>query len=414
MAVDKKNKRLNGEGTILFLPNGKVRLRQMYGYLPNGGKRYLTVTGTSMTNARNKMNQKIKRLEEQAFLIDESVVKKMTVGELCMAHLKEHIEERGRLKDKSVDRRESTILNQIIGKGKGYTIGRLQVATVKPQDIHNHIEMLLKENKVAVSSVGKAFDVLNAAYKWAQSRQYLYTNPCDPVKDTIKNRLKNLQKRDSSEGVVTVLSEEQINVIMDHVKWLKENGQLYQYIFGLSIILLKDTGMRVGELCALRWSDFDQETGTLNISKTRYVSKHGKSNEEDSSYSAREGSVKNYHSRTIALGNEAINTLLELYRITPKKDMDDYILVNRSMKPHNPTNYDSNLKKMYKKLGLSDDVSGAHTLRRTFATIKHNAGYKVEDIAAYIGDEPATVLKHYISLTQRVVAGDKILNIVRL
>ena len=71
------------------------------------------------------------------------------------------------------------------------------MATVKPQDIHNHIEMLLKENKVAVSSVGKAFDVLNAAYKWAQSRQYLYTNPCDPVKDTIKNRLKNLQKRDS-------------------------------------------------------------------------------------------------------------------------------------------------------------------------------------------------------------------------
>ena len=36
----------------------------------------------------------------------------------------------------------------------------------------------------------------------------------------------------------------------------------------------------------------------------------------------------------------------------------------------------------------------------------------VEDIAAYIGDEPSTVLKHYISLTQRVVAGDKILNIV--
>ena len=104
MAEDKKDKRLNGEGTLLFLPSGKVRLKQMYGYLPNGGKRYLTVTGTSKTDARNKMNQKIKRLEEQAFLIDDTVVKKMTVGELCLAHLNQHIAERGRLKDKSVDR----------------------------------------------------------------------------------------------------------------------------------------------------------------------------------------------------------------------------------------------------------------------------------------------------------------------
>ena len=53
-------------------------------------------------------------------------------------------------------------------------------------------------------------------------------------------------------------------------------------------------------------------------------------------------------------------------------------------------------------------------LRRTLATKMHNSGCRLEDIAAYLGDTAETVLKHYISLTKKVVVEGQILNVVEL
>lgn len=40
-------------------------------------------------------------------------------------------------------------------------------------------------------------------------------------------------------------------------------------------------------------------------------------------------------------------------------------------------------------------------------------GARVEDIAAYLGDRPETILAHYISLTQRIVSDGEVINVVR-
>ena len=44
----------------------------------------------------------------------------------------------------------------------------------------------------------------------------------------------------------------------------------------------------------------------------------------------------------------------------------------------------------------------------------HNDGCRLEEIAAYLGDTPETVLKHYISLTKKVVVEGQTLNVVPL
>ena len=59
-------------------------------------------------------------------------------------------------------------------------------------------------------------------------------------------------------------------------------------------------------------------------------------------------------------------------------------------------------------------MSGAHILRRTCATQMHNDGCRVEDIAAYLGDAPETILKHYISVTKKIVSDGKVLNVVQV
>ncbi|MBR1768080.1 MAG: hypothetical protein IJ742_05150, partial [Prevotella sp.] len=66
------------------------------------------------------------------------------------------------------------------------------------------------------------------------------------------------------------------------------------------MVLLLKTGMREGELCALRWSDYDNELGTISISKTRYVAK----DRANGGYKPAEDVVNNYHCRTIELSDD--------------------------------------------------------------------------------------------------------------
>lgn len=400
-------RKLNGQGSIRVLePGKKYRMRKQVGYLENGHPRILTVTGTSETDCYRRMRNKEAELEKEQGLCNNDAVKRITVKELCLKHLQEHTSEKGRLKPKSVDRRECTINNHV---GKS-TIGSFQAISVTPHDVNMHIEELI-DKEFSVSTVEKSFNVINSAYKWAIDQGYLTYNPCDAVREKIKNRLRSLEKRDSSDGVVVVMSEKQVELIKRYIKENKDSWEMYYYLLALSVLFLLYTGMRVGELCALRWKDWNSEYGTIDINKTRNIVKH---RNEDNSYKPNENSVKNYHARTIALSDEAKVIIEEMYKVSSKKEKEDYILINRSLNPSNPSNYDRNIKCFYKAVGFSDEISGAHILRRTCATKLHNEGARVEDIAAYLGDTPETIIKHYISLTKKIIADGVVLNVVNL
>ena len=67
-------------------------------------------------------------------------------------------------------------------------IGDLQISSLLPIDIENHINLLIREAKLSESSITKTLDVLNAAFSWAVLQGMLEKNPVDPVKDRlIKN-----------------------------------------------------------------------------------------------------------------------------------------------------------------------------------------------------------------------------------
>ena len=403
-----KSRRKNGMGSVKPLPTGKWQLKQQYGYNRNGKARILTVTGSSESDCIKKMRKKINDVENTA--PNAGNIGKKSLTDLCYDHLEHHLSRKDMLKPKGADRRESTIKNQI----EPYDIGKLPASSVTSNDIEDHIEMLISSTSLSISSIRKALDVINSAYKWAIGRQYLTYNPCtDKVKD-LKKRLNKLDERNSSDGVIVVLSDSQCSTLENYVWNTLGSQPIYLDILGLSTLLLLYTGMRVGELCALRWSDYSPETKTLDITKTRCVSKN-RSNEHAKTYIPQENPVKNLHSRTIALSDKAIHVLETLQRNSPKTEKQDYIMLSRCFEPSNPSNYDAVLNKLYRRAGFStDEVSGAHVLRRTFATTLYDEGVRVEKIANYVGDTVPTVLKHYISPTKRLVKDGSIKNVVDL
>ncbi len=401
-------RRKNGEGSISKLSNGKYRMKKQVGFLPNGKPRVLTVTGETAKDCIRKMDLREKEFEEENPLIaDETNIKKLTLTELCLQHLNYDISIDA-LKPSSANRREDTIRNQI----DKYPIGMYQAMTVTPQDVINHIENLINEGKVSISSIEKTINVINAAYKWAKNQGFMISNPCVPIWDRVKSRTDKLKTKNSSDGYVIILSDQQVDLLEAYADKEKDSNKTYKYRSILGMMLLLHTAMRVGELCALKWNDYDEKNGVLTIRRTRNVIRVKEQNTGDNKYVPNENSVKNYHSRTIKLNPNAVAVLREMKRVSIKTKPNDYILLSKKDTPSNPRLYIKRINKYLAEAGLPSDVSGAHIFRRTLATKMFNEGARVEDIAAYLGDRPETIRDHYISLTQRIISDGEVINVV--
>ena len=255
-------RRTNGEGCYVNMPSGKIQMRKQCGFLANGRPRVLSVTGKSRAECNRLMKEKEAKVTGIV-----SMAKDSTVEELCRCHLSSQMAQRDRLKPTAIDRREGTIKNQIMP----YPIAHMQAVSVRPKDIENHIEKLLAESRLSASSIEKVFHVLNGAYKWAISMEYLTYNPCEPVKESLRLRFKRLNEKEADDKDVIVLSPDEIRLVKENALEKKESG-FYVHPIGPYVLFLLLTGMRVGELCALRWEHvrWDDDMTVVSIKGTRH------------------------------------------------------------------------------------------------------------------------------------------------
>lgn len=396
-----RTKRGNGEGTWIPLKNGKMDYRKMVGYLPNGNKKYITARGASKAECLRRWESKYQ--EYLGKTLNEEKVKKMSFLELCQMKQRDDKEKIGKLRDGTLKRNACTIRNQI----EGHPIGYIQVYSLNANDIEEHIKTLVLEG-LSVSTVEKTLYIINKTLRWAKNKRLIKENPCEEVKEDIYEWLNKIRLNKKSVGTVQVLSEKQISDIRKIVD-SRKNEPAHRYIFALSVLLLLYTGMRVGELCALRWGDWSSSNSILSILRT--TSRRDKE-EGEIGTTKKENEIKNCHSRSIALNHEAYIILNELYNITPKKDKNDSILLNKSYKSTCSSDYDAKLIRFYRDCGFSDSISGAHILRRTCATDMYRNGSRLEEIAAYLGDSPETIRKHYLCITEKIISEGEVMNVV--
>ena len=398
-------RRSNGEGCFRRTTSGKYQLRKMIGRKPDGKPNIITVTGAS----KHACYELMKAKEASMTKGSASDYLTITLTELCRRHFDSDL---NWLKPKARDRRESTINNQVHGKYPTcYKIGSLQASQVTHDDVNEHIEALLDKTSLSISSIIKTFDVINAAYKWAVRKHYLKGNPCDPICVEIRKRLLDQKKKRSTAEKIVVLSENEIAALRATALNASKKQPVLNRI-GLFTLLLLYTGMRVGELLALRWADWNRKYNQLTICKTRYTCRNRKIDSGDNSFVSNEGCDKTMAGRTIELSPLASSVLEQIFLTAPHTDITDYIYLNRRLKPSVPTNFIRLLNKFYREADIRPKISGAHVLRRTFATGLHNHGVLTEDIAAYLGDTAETVQKYYISTQQRISDGDKAIHFI--
>jgi len=145
----------------------------------------------------------------------------------------------------------------------------------------------------------------------------------------------------------------------------------------LGIYLCMYTGLRVGELCALRWGNIDFVNNTLTVlftlQRLRKTSSDSTERTEITITEPKSPSAK----RTIPLPLPLI-TILRMFQSS-----ENCFLLTGSEKPMEPRVVQYRFKKYANQLGLS--CSNMHALRHTFATRCIELGFDAKSLSEILG-----------------------------
>ncbi len=137
-------------------------------------------------------------------------------------------------------------------------LGHMDIKNIMPQHIMKFIDDLRetgsrydnREGKVSDETVRYCFRVLSSMFHNAVQWQIIATNPCERVKPPSVSHKK-----------IKIIDEVSVKKMFSS---LKAEPLKYQTIVFVAV----DTGLRLGELVGLTWSDIDMEKGILHITKS--------------------------------------------------------------------------------------------------------------------------------------------------
>lgn len=150
------------------------------------------------------------------------------------------------------------------------------------------------------------------------------------------------------------------------ISYLKDNFNFEN----LGILICLQTGLRIGEICGLRWGDTDLETNEIAVNRTIeriYLNKPEKKTELIISEPKTSNSK-----RRIPICSSLMKLLKPLKRVTN----DSFYVVTNDRNPMEPRVYRKHFNKLLKEQGFQKIKF--HGLRHTFATrcIESKADYK--------------------------------------
>lgn len=165
----------------------------------------------------------------------------------------------------------------------------------------------------------------------------------------------------------------------------------------LGILLCLNTGMRIGEVCALRWSDIDLCMGTIRVTRTLERIYLIEGNHRRTQLIINTPKTKN-SDREIPISTDLLKTI----RPMKKETNDNHYLLTNSAKPIEPRIYRKYFKRLLQQLGLP--IMKFHGLRHSFATrcIESLCDYKT--VSVLLGHASiSTTLNLYVhpDLTQK-------------
>lgn len=258
--------------------------------------------------------------------------------------------------------------------------GEDELNKVTDKRIVNFVNSLLSEGGVkkqglTPATVVEVLSVMNSIRSYAIKEGYTVAFSTECI------RLKRSQKD------IRVFSREEEQQLLDY---LQENMDLS----ALGILLCLLTGIRVGELCAMKWDDISLEEKRMYVCKTmlriRTDEKLGRKTEVKILQPKSICSI-----RTIPLPDSLIELLERFY--IPKT----FLLTGDPERYVEPRTMQNRFKKILSGCGIRD--ANFHTTRHTFATRCIELGFDVKSLSEILGHASVSItMNRYVHPTMEL------------
>ena len=217
--------------------DGRYEGRYVTGKKSNGTTRFGYVYGMRYTDVKKRLLEK--KAEIQQTIHPEAAVRGMTVEKWMRSWLETDL--LGGIKASSYLTYQNQMNRHILP-----CLGRMQMASITPEMVHSFLECLQAKG-LGENTVRGIYRLLSAAMRAALDDGIITKNPCRKI---CVKRGERVQQR--------VFSREE----QKKVEKMLSQGEDLTALFAMY------TGLRLGEICGLRWSDINWENGTATVCRT--------------------------------------------------------------------------------------------------------------------------------------------------
>lgn len=186
---------------------------------------------------------------------------------------------------------------------------------------------------------------------------------------------------------------------------LEHQKQLEAYLMAnmcpenLGIMLCLYTGMRIGEICALKWSDVDLESCLINVNRTVLRISNTQVRGKQPKTVIVTGTPKTDSSQRVIPVPKAIGKLL---RTEGKQQSADYYVATCSTRLMEPRRYYEKYKQILRRCGITTNYT-FHALRHTYATRCIENGIDPKVVSELLGHSSVTItLNRYVHPTMEM------------
>ena len=230
---------------------------------------------------------------------------------------------------------------------------------LKPVVIQNFVCKLIGEVRLCARTIRIIVAMLGNALNYAEDYELINRNPCKRIK---------LPKAEEEEiKVFTNIEQTHIEkAVMD-----SDDNRLY------GIIITLYTGLRIGELCALKWANIDFENTQMKV--TASLNRIEQESGGKKACMAEQEPKTKKSKRVIQLPDFLIPILKKL----KAESNGEYVISMISGKFVNPRTMQIIYKKLLEKAGV--DYGSFHALRHTFATRAAELNADVKTVSETLG-----------------------------
>ena len=227
-------------------------------------------------------------------------------------------------------------------------------------------------------------NMLHFALAQAMQNRLLPDNPVEGVRipRTEKKEMRVLDRDEQNKLIVAALDAEE------------------PAAFGIIFDLF--TGIRLGELCGLRWENVQMDEQTFRVCETRNrLPNHDESIDASTSVRTLPTTKTDSSRRTIYLLDELYQDLV-IYKVMqdalakqyPSYNAEGYVFCQPNGQPYEPRTYHDLFKRCVKRAGIRD--ANFHALRHTFATRSLEQGMDVVTLSRLLGHaNPSITMDKY-------------------